>query len=79
MWANSRVPLKYTCRAACFMGDALGGQFSVGFFSWGVAEQDGLRLSESYYAGLSLSSELRWVIRSESWALWLPEQAMCDE
>lgn len=82
MWANSHGPLKNTCRSACFMGDALGGQFSAAwvlFFFRGVAEQDGVRLSKSYYAELSLSSVLQWVIRSESWALWLPEQVMCDE
>lgn len=28
MWANSHVPLKYTCRSTCFIGDSLGGQFS---------------------------------------------------
>lgn len=24
MWANSHVPLKYTCSSACFIGDSLG-------------------------------------------------------
>lgn len=87
MWANSHVPLKYTCRSACFMGDVLGGGLVGGWggavfrclglcvcvcFFRGVAEQDGVRLSEPYYAGLSLSSVLGWVIRSERWALWPP-------
>lgn len=76
MWANSHVPLKYTCRSACFMGDVLGGGAVGGWgcvcFFRGVAEQDGVRLSEPYYAGLSLSSVLGWVIRSERWALRPP-------
>ena len=48
-------------------------------FFRGVGEEDGVRSSESYYVGLSISSVLQWVIRSESWALRLPEQVMCDE